>query len=52
MAKRGIPSGQHGLGLMYSTGIGVNSSQAKAVLYYTFGALGDNTYSQMAMVLS
>jgi SEL1 protein len=34
---------------MYSTGIGVNSSQAKALLYYTFAALGGHHFAQTTM---
>jgi len=34
---------------MYSTGIGINSNQAKAILHYTFAALGGHHYAQMAM---
>jgi TPR repeat protein len=49
LADRGDPIGQQGLGFMYSTGIGVNSSQAKALLYYTFAALGGHYFAQMAM---
>ncbi|KAL1417748.1 hypothetical protein MTO96_026523 [Rhipicephalus appendiculatus] len=30
-------------------GLGVNSSQAKALVYYTFGALGGNPFAQMAL---
>ncbi|XP_019849496.1 PREDICTED: protein sel-1 homolog 1-like isoform X2 [Amphimedon queenslandica] len=47
LSNKGYPSGQQGLGFLYSLGIGVNSSQAKAILYYTFGALGGNSFSQM-----
>lgn len=34
---------------MYSTGIGVNASQAKALVHYTVAALADNTWAQMAL---
>ena len=34
---------------MYAIGIGKNSSQAKAIIYYTFGALGGNPWAQMAL---
>ncbi len=39
-----------GLGFMYATGLNSNSSQAKALVYYTFGALGGDPFSQMIMV--
>ena len=36
---------------MYGTGLGVpESDQAKAIIYYTFSALGGNPLAQMAMV--
>ena len=35
---------------MHATGIGVNSSQAKALVYNMFAALGGNLKAQMAMV--
>ena len=34
---------------MYATGIGKNSSQSKAIVYYTFGALGGSQWAQMAL---
>ena len=37
---------------MYATGIGVNSSQAKALVYYMFSALGGDFKAQMALVRS
>lgn len=49
MAKSGIPGAHMGLGFMYSTGIGVNASQAKALVHYTVAALADNTWAQMAL---
>lgn len=39
-----------GLGLMYASGIHVNSSQAKALVYMTFSALGDDDLAQMVLV--
>ena len=39
-----------GLGFMHATGIGVNSSQSKALVYYMFAALGGDLKAQMAMV--
>ncbi|KAJ8936610.1 hypothetical protein NQ314_012225 [Rhamnusium bicolor] len=40
LAEMGSPDGHTGL---------VNVSQAKALIHYTFGALGGNTWSQMAL---
>ena len=37
------------LGLMYSIGLGVEPSQAKALIYYTFAASSGNTFAQMAL---
>lgn len=34
---------------MYATGIGKNSSQAKSLVYYEFGALGGSSWAQMAL---
>ena len=34
---------------MFGAGLGHNSSQAKALVYYTFGALGGNQWAQMAL---
>lgn len=40
-----------GMGFMYGTGIGgLESSQAKTMVYWTFAALGGNRYAQMALV--
>jgi len=36
-------------GFLYASGLGVNVSQAKALVHYTFGALGGNTWAQMAI---
>lgn len=49
LAGRGSPYGQMHLGLMYALGLGVTSSQAKAVVYYTFAALGGNVWAQMIL---
>lgn len=49
LATEGLPEAHMGLGLMYATGIGVNVSQAKALVHYTMAALGDNTWAQMAL---
>lgn len=38
------------MGILYATGLGgVNASQAKALLHYTFGALGGDFRAQMIM---
>ncbi|GBP24427.1 Protein sel-1 homolog 1 [Eumeta japonica] len=34
---------------MYATGFGLPVSQAKALVHYTMGALGDSTFAQMAL---
>lgn len=39
-----------GLGFMYSAGLGVDSSQAKALIYFTFAALGGDSLAQMVLV--
>ncbi|XP_055679207.1 protein sel-1 homolog 1 [Lutzomyia longipalpis] len=49
LADEGFPEAHMGLGLMYATGIGVNVSQAKALVHYTMAALGDNSWAQMAL---
>ncbi|XP_055617554.1 protein sel-1 homolog 1 [Toxorhynchites rutilus septentrionalis] len=49
LADEGLPEAQMGLGFMYATGIGFNVSQAKALVYYTMAALGDNSWAQMAL---
>lgn len=39
-----------GMGILYATGLGgVNASQAKALLHYTFAALGGDTRAQMTL---
>merc|ERR1711970_820098 len=38
-----------GLGFLYATGTVVNSSQAQALLHYTFGAFGGSNWAQMAL---
>ncbi|XP_041122541.1 protein sel-1 homolog 1-like isoform X2 [Polyodon spathula] len=45
----GSPKAQTGLGFLYAVGLGVNSSQAKALVYYTFGALGGNLIAHMIL---
>lgn len=49
LARNGSPFGQMHLGFMYAVGLGVPSSQAKALVYYTFGALGGNPWAQMSL---
>merc|ERR1719433_1731207 len=46
----GEPRAQAGLALMLSLGIGgYNRSLSKSLVYYTFGALGENPLAMMAM---
>jgi SEL1 protein len=45
----GNPEAQMGLGLLHATGTLVNSSQAEALLYYTFAAFGGSPWAQMAL---
>ncbi|KAM4664263.1 protein sel-1 homolog 1 [Discoglossus pictus] len=49
LTEQGSPRGQMGLGFLYASGLGVNSSQAKALVYYTFGALGGNLIAHMIL---
>lgn len=49
LSNRGSPRGQLGLGLLYSIGLTVNSSQAKTIVYMTFAALGGDPLAQMAL---
>ncbi|XP_037071963.1 protein sel-1 homolog 1-like [Pollicipes pollicipes] len=49
LASRGYPEAQMAMGFMYALGLGVDSSQAKALLHYTFGALGGSSWAQMAL---
>ena len=49
LAKSGSPNGQLGLGFVYASGLAVNSSQAKALVYLTFSALGGNSLAQMML---
>ena len=39
-----------GLGIMHAAGIHVNSSQAKALVFVTFAALGGDEMAQMILV--
>ena len=47
--EKGHPEAQMGLGFLYATGTMSNSSQATALLYYTFAAFGGNSWAQMAL---
>ncbi|XP_036397986.1 protein sel-1 homolog 1-like [Megalops cyprinoides] len=49
LAVEGSPKAQTALGFLYASGLGVNSSQAKALVYYTFGALGGNLVAHMIL---
>lgn len=49
LAKNGLPEAHSALGYMYATGIGMNVSQARAVVHYSIGAMGDDPMSQMAL---
>ncbi|XP_066134217.1 protein sel-1 homolog 1 [Saccopteryx bilineata] len=49
LTEEGSPKGQTALGFLYASGLGVNSSQAKALVYYTFGSLGGNLIAHMIL---
>ncbi|KAJ8274932.1 hypothetical protein COCON_G00095570 [Conger conger] len=49
LVLEGSPKAQTALGFLYAAGLGVNSSQAKALVYYTFGALGGNLVAHMIL---
>lgn len=49
LAEIGNPDGHTGLGFLYASGLTVNVSQAKALVHYTFGAFGGNTWAQMVL---
>ncbi|KAG8282325.1 protein sel-1 homolog 1-like [Homalodisca vitripennis] len=49
LADSGVPDGHMALGFMYAAGISVNASQARALVHYTFGAIGGNVWAQMAL---
>ncbi|CAL4066256.1 unnamed protein product, partial [Meganyctiphanes norvegica] len=49
LAVQGNADAQMGLGFMFATGVGKNSSQAKALVHYTFAALGNSEWGQMAL---
>lgn len=37
------------MGFLFATGIGVNVSQAKALVHYAFGAFGGSIWAKMAL---
>lgn len=47
--NRGYPRSQFYLGFLYASGLSVKSSQAKALTYFTFAALGGDPMAQMAL---
>ena len=50
LSSVGEPRAQGGMGLLYSLGlVGFNRSLSKSLVYYTFGALGENPLSMMAL---
>ncbi|ESP02809.1 hypothetical protein LOTGIDRAFT_110816, partial [Lottia gigantea] len=49
LSKRGSPKGQLGLAFVYSSGLTYNSSQARALIFYTFASLGGEPLAQMAL---
>lgn len=51
LAANGSADAQLALAFMHGTGLGTtDSSQSKALVYYTFSALGGNPLAQMALV--
>ncbi len=52
LSLRGSPKGQSELGFVHTCGMGglPSSSQSKALVYFTFAALGDEPLAQMALV--
>lgn len=48
-AERGYAPSQWGLAFLYAAGVGVNASQARALVYMTFAALGGVEEAQMAL---
>jgi TPR repeat protein len=51
LSLRGSNKAQLGLAFLHSSGVGVaNSSQSRALVYFTFAALGGNPLAQMALV--
>nr|XP_022904422.1 protein sel-1 homolog 1 isoform X1 [Onthophagus taurus] len=50
LAEMGHAQGHMGMGFLYASGLGgVGVSQSKALIHYTFGAIGGNSWAQMAL---
>lgn len=49
LADKGHPDGHMGMGFLYATGFIVDVNQAKALVHYTLGALGGNSWAQMVL---
>ncbi|VVC88578.1 unnamed protein product [Leptidea sinapis] len=49
LSEYGHAEGHAGLGFLHATGLGVPVSQAKALVYYQMGAIGDSDFAQMAL---
>lgn len=49
LAEMGMPEAHMGIAFMYSSGIGYNVSQSKALVHYTLAAIGDNSFAQMVL---
>ncbi|XP_022126600.2 protein sel-1 homolog 1 isoform X3 [Pieris rapae] len=49
LAEEGNADAHAGLGFLHATGVGVPVSQAKALVHYTIGAIGESDYAQMAL---
>jgi hypothetical protein len=47
--SKGSPRSQFYLGFLYAAGLGVKSSQSRALTYFTFAALGGDPLAQMAL---
>ncbi|KAJ3164678.1 ERAD-associated protein [Geranomyces variabilis] len=48
-AQAGRPSSQRMVGLMHATGLGVERDYAKALLYLSFAAVGDDTVAEQVL---
>ncbi|XP_075221611.1 protein sel-1 homolog 1-like isoform X1 [Lycorma delicatula] len=49
LVEIGNPDAHMALGFMYAAGISVNASQSRALVHYTFGALGGSSWAQMTL---
>lgn len=49
LATKGLPQAQSGIGFLYGTGVSMNSSQSRSLIYLTFAALGGDTMGQMML---